>query len=80
MVTAGEALGAAIGQLVNMLDPEIVVIGGGLGLVGGVYREAIERAMRRHIWSRLHRDVPLVSAQLGEDAGLIGAALAANDC
>jgi glucokinase len=80
VVTAGEALGAAIGQLVNMLDPEIVVIGGGLGLVGGAYREAIERAMRRHIWSDLHRDVPLVSAHHGEDAGIIGAALAANDC
>lgn len=79
VVTAGEALGAALGQLVNMLDPEIVVIGGGLGLVGGAYREAIVHAMRRHIWSCLHRDTPLVSAQLGEDAGLIGAALAAID-
>jgi glucokinase len=79
VLSAGEALGAAIGQLVNILDPEIVVIGGGLGLVGGAYREAIKRAMRRHIWSDWHRDVPLVSAQCGEDAGLIGAALAAND-
>jgi glucokinase len=79
VVTAGEALGAALGQLVNMLDPEIVVIGGGLGLVGGAFREAIERAMCRHIWSPLHRDMPLVSAELGEDAGLVGAALAALD-
>jgi glucokinase len=75
--SAGEALGAAVGQLINMLDPEIVVIGGGLGLVGGAYRDAIDLEMRRHIWSDLHRDLPLVSAELGENAGLVGAALAA---
>jgi glucokinase len=79
VITAGEALGAAIAQLVNMLDPEIVVIGGGLGLVGGAYREATARAMRRHIWSPLNRGTPLVSAELGNDAGLVGAALAALD-
>jgi glucokinase len=75
--SAGEALGAAIGQVVNLLDPEIVVIGGGLGLVGGAYRQSIDSAMRAHIWSELHREIPLVSAQLGADSGVIGAALAA---
>jgi glucokinase len=75
--TAGEALGAAIGQMVKVLDPEIVVLGGGLGLAGGLFRESIEQSMRRSIWSDLHRDLPLASAQLGPDAGFIGAALAA---
>lgn len=75
--SAGDAVGAAIAQMVNLLDPEIVVIGGGLGLVGGLYRESIEHAMRAYIWSDLHRDVHLISAQLGADAGFVGAALAA---
>ena len=75
--SAGTALGAAIGQLVNALDPEAVVIGGGLGLVEGAYRRAIDEAMRRHIWSDRHRDLPLLSAATGPDAGIIGAALAA---
>ena len=33
--------------------------------------------MRAHIWSDFHRDLPVRSAELGNDAGIIGAALAA---
>jgi glucokinase len=75
--SAGRALGAAIGQVVNGLDPEAVVIGGGLGMVGGRYRASLETSMREHIWSDLHRDLPLLSAELGNDAGFIGAAFGA---
>jgi glucokinase len=74
--TAGRALGAAIAQLVNLLDPEAVVIGGGLGLAGGLYRRSLEPSLREHIWSDLHRDIPVLSARLGNDAGMVGAALA----
>jgi glucokinase len=77
--SAGEALGAAIAHLVNVLDPQAVVLGGGLGLEEGLYRQALEESLRRHVWSGLHADLPLVSAQLGADAGLIGAAIAAFD-
>lgn len=77
VVSAGQALGAGMAQLVNTLDPEAVVIGGGLGLVGGLFRSTIEDSMRRHVWSEVHRDVPLLSARLGKDAGWIGAALGA---
>ncbi len=77
VMTAGQALGAAIGQLVNILDPEAIIIGGGLGLAGGVYRTVLEASMREHIWSDLHRSLPLLSAEGGVDAGFIGAALAA---
>ncbi len=77
VTSAAEALGVSIAQLVNLLDPEAVVIGGGLGLVGGRWRDTIESAMRAHIWSEYHRDVPLFPAGLGVDAGVVGAALAA---
>lgn len=77
VTTAGEAVGAAVAQLVNVLDPEAVILGGGLGVVGGIYRESLEAAVRKHVWSELHRDVPLLSAALGVDAGFVGAALAA---
>jgi glucokinase len=75
----GRHLGTAIGSLVNAFGPEIVVIGGGFGhsafdaLVGParevVRREALPSA----------GEVPIVPAQLGLDAGMIGAALAARD-
>jgi glucokinase len=77
VTTAAEALGAAIGHLVNVLDPEAVVIGGGLGMVGGLYRESLDSSLRTHVWSDFHREIPLLSAELGNDAGFIGAALAA---
>jgi glucokinase len=72
--SAGTALGAAIGNLVNVLDPEAVVLGGGLGLVEGLYRKSLVEAMREHVWCDSHSDLPLLSAELGADAGLIGAA------
>ena len=74
VASAGAALGAAIANLVNILDPESVVIGGGLGLAAGLYRESIEGALRGHVWSEFHRDLKIMSAQLGNDAGIVGAA------
>jgi glucokinase len=70
----GRALGGTIGLLVNVLDPELVVIGGGLGLREGIYRDALVEAARRHIWWVGHREVPIVSAATGTAAGVIGAA------
>ncbi len=78
VATAGHALGAAIAQLVNVLDPEAVVIGGGLGLAAGLYRRSMEESLRQYVWSDLHRNVALLSAKLGNDAGIIGAALGAG--
>ena len=74
--SAGLALGAALAHLVNVMDPQVAVIGGGLGLGTGAFRSALEDAFRRHLWSPLHADIPLLPARLGPDAGLIGAALA----
>ena len=71
---AAEALGSTIGFLVNVLDPEAVVIGGGLGLAGGLYWNALTDAVRRHVWAEMTRELPIVPAELGTDAGLIGAA------
>jgi glucokinase len=76
--SAGCALGAAVAQLVNTLDPEAVVLGGGLGLAQGAFRKAVEDGFRSHLWSHLHADLPLCSAKLGTDAALIGAALASS--
>jgi glucokinase len=75
---AGDALGDAIALLVNALDPEAVVVGGGLGLAGGVYLAgAIDRA-RRMIWAPEARTLPIMPAGLGVHAGVVGAALSAD--
>ena len=72
--SAGEALGVSVAFLVNVLDPEMVVVGGGLGMAGGLYWEAFQRSCREHIFSDDSRGLPIVSAKLGTDAGLVGAA------
>ncbi len=75
--SAAQALGAQIGLLANVLDPEAVVVGGGLGLSEGPYWEISVASTRRHIWSGLHRDLPIIRAGTGLEAGIIGAAAAA---
>jgi len=72
--TAGEALGATVGLMVNMLDPESIVVGGGLGTAGGLYWESFVTSTQRHIWSDAHRDLPIVTAAYGSGAGFVGAA------
>ena len=74
--TAGEALGSTVGLLVNVLDPEAVIIGGGLGLSAGCYWGSFNASTRRHIWSEIHRSLPILQASTGQAAGIIGAAAA----
>lgn len=73
LTSAGEALGVSVAFLVNVLDPEMVVVGGGLGMAGGLYWEAFQRSCREHIFSDDSRALPIVPAKLGTDAGLVGA-------
>jgi glucokinase len=74
LTSAGEALGVSAAFLVNVLDPEMIVLGGGLGTTGGWYRDAFERSCREHIFADNTRGLPIVTAKLGVDAGLVGAA------
>jgi len=74
---AGAVLGQAIAFAVNLLDPEIVVLGGGVALGSAVYTAAAETAMRAHVWSDNTKAIPLVQGALGLEAGMIGAALIA---
>jgi glucokinase len=76
--SAADALGSSLGWLVNVLDPEAIVVGGGLGLAPGRFRDRLIEATRDHIWNPGARGLPFVSAALGADAGLIGAALTAG--
>jgi glucokinase len=74
--SAGVALGVSVAWLVNVLDPQAIIVGGGLGLAGGRYWDSFVAATREHIWAESSRDLPILMAALGPDAGLIGAAAA----
>lgn len=47
--TARQALGTSVGLLINLLDPEAVIVGGGLGLAGGLYWDSFVHSTRQHI-------------------------------
>ncbi len=74
--SAGQALGVSLAWLVNVLDPEVIIVGGGLGSAGGTYWASLVEATRAHIWSAASRDLSILHASLGPDAALVGAALA----
>lgn len=74
LLSAGQALGVSAAFLVNVLDPELIVVGGGLGMAGGFYWNAFLQSCREHIFADNSRNLPIVMATLGTDAGLVGAA------
>jgi len=75
LAEVGRRLGEGIAGLINILDPEVVVIGGGAIQAGDLLLEPARLACAATTEGRAHRpDVPLVPASLGPDAGAVGAA------
>jgi glucokinase len=72
-------LAAAIATLVNLFDPEIVVVGGGFGLAAGELLLEPARAIVAREMLPGARPVLIAKSELGELAGMIGAALVAFD-
>jgi len=81
LAEAGRRLGEGIAGLVNIVDPDVVVVGGGAAAGAGEFLlEPARAACAAAIEGSEHRaDVPLVPAELGNGAGGIGAALLALD-
>ena len=74
--SVGDWLGVGVANLVAALDPEVVVIGGGVSAAGDKLLEPARDALRRTVVGAGHRVVPaLVAAELGPQAGMVGAAL-----
>jgi glucokinase len=73
-----EALGAGIASAVNLLDVDVVVLGGGLAdKLGERFRMRVDAAMRPHLFLQPPR-VRVVAAELGDEGGAVGAALLAS--
>ena len=76
----GDWLGVGIANLVAVFDPERVVVGGGVSAAGDRILEPARRALVRSLVGSTDRRVPaLVRAELGNRAGLVGAALLARE-
>lgn len=72
----GHVLGAAIGSFANLFDPELVVVGGGFGTAAGdLLLEPARATVRREALAPAGERLRIVPAELGREAGLVGAAL-----
>jgi len=70
----GSYLGIGIASLVNVLDPELVVIGGGVAAGWDAFIEHIKREVQARAFSAVGKNVEVVPASCGDDAGILGAA------
>ncbi len=71
----GRYIGIALSGVINLLNPEMVVIGGGVARAGRLLFGPIRRTVKERAMNIPARKVKIVPAKLGEEAGLIGAGM-----
>jgi predicted NBD/HSP70 family sugar kinase len=76
---AGAMLGIAVGNLVNLLNPSLVLFNGGLCQMGAMLMDPLVESLRRHAFPRALASARLAQSELGLLAGAIGAATLALD-
>ena len=69
-----EYYGKAISTLINVIDPDVIVIGGGVGNIDLLYSEGYER-IKKYIFNSGEVLTPIVKPKLGDSAGVFGAAM-----
>ena len=75
----GHILGTAVASIVNLLNVEVVVLGGGVMAAGDLILEPIREAAQKATVPAAFECCRVALAQLGQDSGIIGAALMARD-
>lgn len=74
---ASKRLGQGISILMQLLDPDIVIIGGGVSKAWNLFYPLMLETVRQHTYRLISDDMVIVPAQLGEDAGVLGAVMLA---
>ena len=69
-----DKFGEAIAAVINIIDPDAVVIGGGVGNIDALYDDETRRAVQRHLFNPALR-TEFLKPLLGDSAGVFGAAL-----
>lgn len=69
--------GKALSVVVNILDPDVIVVGGGVGNIDVLYSAGVE-SLRKHVFNT-RLETPVVKPLLGDSAGVFGAAFLANE-
>lgn len=71
----GEKLGRGIAILINIFNPELVILGGSLATTGEYIRLPIRSSLNKYSLSLVNNDTQLKMSKLGEKAGVTGACL-----
>nr|MBA3443115.1 ROK family protein [Pyrinomonadaceae bacterium] len=71
-------LGLAVANLINLFDPEMVVIGGGVAKAGRLLFDPLNHEIEKHVMAFHANRVKCVPAALGDDSVLLGAVALAN--
>ena len=74
----GRYIAQAFGMMINLLNLEACLIGGGISAAGEPLLDAVRKPLPSYTWPNLYRKCLVLLAQLGNDAGMIGAAAMAN--
>jgi len=70
---AGEFIGQATADFLHLFNPSIVIFGGGVTLSGALLLDPVKDSLRRHIMDESYLDgLVITTAELGDDAGLLG--------
>lgn len=75
----GEKIGRGISVIINIFNPELVILGGTLAETGDYIRLPIRSALNKYSLSLVNNDTQLVMSKLHEKAGVIGGCLIARD-
>ncbi len=76
----GLTLGESVANLINIFNPDLVVIGGMLSRAGDFLLQSVRASVRRYSLSMVNKDTRLVLSKLHERGGVIGACLLARKC
>ena len=77
---AGRSLGIRIAYMVNLFNPSLVIIGGGMEKAGDLLMDAVKLAVRKYAFEEPAAAVKIIPSYLGEDSIVLGtAALAARE-
>ncbi len=74
---AATYLGVGMGSLLNLFNPQRIIIGGGVSKAGEMLFAPVRRIARARAFERPGRDAEIVPAALGDDVGVVGAAAVA---
>ena len=74
MQEVGRSLASGIITLMHIFDPQLIVIGGGLGQNLEMFMPTIEPEVKRRAMAHFQGAVPVAKSQLGDDVSLLGAA------